>query len=53
MGMLVLVKDWEFFRIKKTYRMELSTSKILEDNMFQFAFYQTPGDEFTFLQAIT
>ena len=32
------------------YRIELSTGKILEENLVQSAFHQTLGDEFTFLQ---
>ena len=30
--------------------MELSTGKILEENLVQSAFHQTLGDEFTFQQ---
>ena len=30
--------------------MELSTGKILEENLVQTAFHQTLGDEFTFQQ---
>ena len=30
--------------------MELSTGKILEENLVQSAFHQTLGDEFTFHQ---
>uniref|UniRef100_A0AAZ3S6B0 Transposable element Tc1 transposase n=1 Tax=Oncorhynchus tshawytscha TaxID=74940 RepID=A0AAZ3S6B0_ONCTS len=37
----------EFFRIKRN-RIELSTWKILEENLVQSAFQQTLGDKFTF-----
>ena len=30
--------------------MELSTGKVLEENLVQSAFHQTPGDEYTFQQ---
>ena len=48
MGMLVIVKYWGVFQDKKRNRMELSTGKILEENLVQSAFHQTLGDEFTF-----
>ena len=47
MGMLVIIRTGEFFKIKKN-RMELSTSKILEETLVQTAFHQTLGDELTF-----
>jgi hypothetical protein len=40
------LRTGEFFRIKKN-RMELSTGKILEENLVQSAFHQTLGDEFS------
>ena len=49
MGMLVIFKDWGVFRIQRN-GMELSTGKILEENLVQSAFCQTLGDEFTFQQ---
>ena len=48
MGMLVIVKDLGVFQDNK--EMELSTGKILEENMVQSAFQQTLGDRFTFQQ---
>jgi hypothetical protein len=33
MGMLVMVKDWGGFQDKKRKGMELSTGKILEENL--------------------
>jgi hypothetical protein len=39
-----------FFRIKKSNGMELSTCKILEENLVQSAFHQTLGDKFNFQQ---
>ena len=42
-------KTGEFFKMKRN-RMELSTSKILEENLLQSAFHQTLGDEFTIQQ---
>ena len=50
MGMLVIVKDWGVFQDKKRNRMELSTGKILEENLVQSAFHQTLRDEFPFQQ---
>ena len=50
MGMLVIVKDWGIFQDIFFYWMELSTGKILEENLLQSAFQQTLGDEFTFQQ---
>uniref|UniRef100_A0A8K9XAW0 Uncharacterized protein n=1 Tax=Oncorhynchus mykiss TaxID=8022 RepID=A0A8K9XAW0_ONCMY len=38
------------FQVKKLTKMELSTGKILEENLVQSAFHQTLGDEFTFQQ---
>jgi hypothetical protein len=35
MGMLVIVKDWGDFQDKKITKMELSTGKILEENLVQ------------------
>jgi hypothetical protein len=49
MGMLVIVTDWGGSRIKKTW-MALSTGKILEENLVQFAFHQTLSDSITFQQ---
>ena len=43
------LRTGEVFRIKKN-RMELSTDKILEEDLVQSAFQQTLGDEFTFQQ---
>jgi hypothetical protein len=48
MGMLVIVKDWGIFQDKKINGMELSTGKILEEQLVQSAFHQTLGEEFTF-----
>jgi hypothetical protein len=39
----------KLFRIKRN-RIELSTGKILEENLVQSAFQQTLGDKFTFQQ---
>ena len=39
----------EFFRIKRN-GIELSTGKILDENLVQSAFQQTLGDKFTFQQ---
>ena len=50
MGMLAAIKNWGVFQDKKLNRMELSTGKILEENLVQSAFHQTLGDEFTFQQ---
>ena len=50
MGMLVIVKELGGFQDKKRNGMELSTGKTLEGNLFQSAFQQTLGDEFTFQQ---
>ena len=50
MSMLVIDMDWWVFQDKKRDGMELSTGKILEENLFQSAFHQTLGDEFTFQQ---
>ena len=44
MGMLVIIKDWGVFQDKKRNVMELSTGKILEENLVQSAFHQTLGD---------
>jgi hypothetical protein len=41
MGMLVIVKDWGVCQDKKRNRIELSTGKILQENLVQSAFYQT------------
>jgi transcriptional regulator of NAD metabolism len=41
MGMLAIVKDWGVFQDKKINIMELSTGKILEENLVQSAFHQT------------
>jgi hypothetical protein len=49
MGMLVIIKDWGVFQDKKN-GMELSTGKILEENLVQSAFHQTLRNEFTFQQ---
>ena len=43
MGMLVIVKDWGVFRIKINV-IELSTGKILEENMVQFVFPKRLAD---------
>ena len=40
---------WSFLNIKYN-GIELSTGKILEENLGQSAFQQTPGDKFTFQQ---
>jgi hypothetical protein len=45
MGMLVIVKERGSF-----YRRDISTCKILDENLIQSAFHQTLGDEFTFQQ---
>ena len=50
MGMLVIVNDWGVFFSIEINRMELSTGNIIEENLIQFAFHQTLGDEFTFQQ---
>ena len=42
---LTLAKTGEFFRMTRN-RMELSTGKILEENLVQSAFHQTLGDKF-------
>ena len=39
--MLVIVKDGRVFRIKRN-GIDLSTGKILEENLVQSAFHQTP-----------
>jgi hypothetical protein len=44
-----LARTTEFFRIKIN-GLEISTGKILEENLFQSAFQQTLGDKFTFQQ---
>ena len=46
---LLLPRTRQFFRIKRN-RMELSTGKILEENLVQCAFQQTLEDKFTFQQ---
>ena len=47
MGMLVIGKDYGVcFRIKRN-GIELSTGKILEENLAQSAVHQTLGDKFT------
>ena len=38
MGILVIVKDGGVFQDKKINRMELSTGKILEENLVQTTF---------------
>jgi hypothetical protein len=43
MGMFVIIKDWGVFQDKKN-RMELSTVKIIEENLVQSTFHQTLGD---------
>jgi hypothetical protein len=49
MGMLLIIKDWgNVFSGYKITIMELSASKILEENLVQSAFPQTLGEEFTF-----
>jgi hypothetical protein len=48
--MLVIVKDWGVFQDKKRNLLELSTDKILQENLVQSASQQTLGDEFTFQQ---
>ena len=50
MGMFVIVEDWGVFQNKKRNGMELSTGKILEENLVQSAFHQTLVDEFTIQQ---
>jgi hypothetical protein len=50
MGMLAIIKDWGVFQDKKIYGLELSTGKILEENLVYTAFRQTLGDEFTIQQ---
>jgi hypothetical protein len=50
MGILVIVKGLGSFSGQKYYGMELSTSKILGENVVQSAFHQTLGDKFTFQQ---
>ena len=50
MGILVIIKYWGVFQDKKINGMELSTGKIVEENLVQSAFHQTQGDEFTFQQ---
>uniref|UniRef100_A0AAZ3RTT4 Tc1-like transposase DDE domain-containing protein n=1 Tax=Oncorhynchus tshawytscha TaxID=74940 RepID=A0AAZ3RTT4_ONCTS len=49
MGILVIGKDLEFFRIKQN-GIEISAGKILEENLVHSSFQQTLGDEFTFQQ---
>ena len=44
MGMLGIVKEWDVFQDKKRNGMELSTGKILEENLVQSAVHQTLGD---------
>ena len=44
MDMLEIIKDWGVFQDKKINVMELSTGKILEENLVQSAFHQTLGD---------
>ena len=46
---LASAKTGQFFRMKRN-GVELSTAKILEENLLQSAFHQTLGDEFTFQQ---
>ena len=48
MVLLVIFKDWGVFQSKKMNGMELSTGKILEENLVQSTFHQTLGDLFTF-----
>jgi hypothetical protein len=43
MGMLLIVKDRSVFQ-DKINRMELSTGKILEENLLPSAFHQTLAD---------
>ena len=50
MGMLLIIKGWVVFQDKKINVIELSTGKILEENLVQSAFQQTLGDKFTFQQ---
>ena len=50
MGMFIIVKDWGVFQDKKINIMELSTGKILDENLFHSVFHQRMGDEFTFQQ---
>ena len=47
MGMLVIIKDWGVFQDKK---MELTTGKVLEENLVLSAVHQTLGEEFTVQQ---
>ena len=49
MGMLVIGTWREFFRMKRK-SIELSTGKIIEENLVQSAFQQTLGDKLTFHQ---
>jgi hypothetical protein len=46
---ILSLRTGEFFRTRNK-RKELSTGKILEENLVQSAFQQTLGDEFTFQQ---
>jgi hypothetical protein len=48
--MLVIIKDWLVFQDKNINGIELSTCRILEENLVQSAFHQTLGDEITFQQ---
>jgi hypothetical protein len=50
MGVLVIVKDGGVFQDKKRNVNELSTGKILDENMVHSAFHKTMGDQFTFQQ---
>jgi hypothetical protein len=47
---IVVAISCYFFQDKKIYGMEVSTGKILEENLVQSAFHQTLVDEFTFQQ---
>jgi hypothetical protein len=49
MGMLDIGKYWGDFRIKRN-GMEISTGKILEENLLQSALHQTLGEKFAFQQ---
>ena len=46
----IIVKDWGVFQDKKMNIMELSTGKILDENLIHSASHQTLGDGFTFQQ---
>jgi hypothetical protein len=46
---LTLAKTGLFFRMKRN-GVELSTAKILEENLLQSVLHQTLGEEFTFQQ---